>query len=546
VIAAGVAASERLTAARTALLAVAMGLQCAGGQPEPVLATLVVGAAVSLARRDGGRWARTGHVAAAWLAGGAWAFLLAAPQLLPGLIAARSTLRSLGFTAEGFLYNSLDPRALPGLFVPRWGGSPFDRLAGGFPGGEWTDSGTPYLVSHYAGLATLGLAVLGVVAALRRREGRGLALALTVTGVLGVALALGRHVPGAVALVQAIPLHFPLRYPVKALFVTFLALPALAALGVEDVRRRFGRWAALAAAGVVVLDLGLAHRGFAPTIEPAELDEPPLARDLQSRSAAIAPPGTWRLHHERRPEGEWGAPAGSLAPTEQAVHAWRRRMLMPPTAAPHGILAAMEPSGDLLDDLGYFATVKDAYGLRDAPSRWAERIGQAGVLWVVSPSPDLEARTAGALRLERPLGGIDGVPAGSGWLYRDLHFVPRFTLASSPAWPAPRELRALGSVDLVAQDPAGLELHVAARADAWVVVSDATGPLDAWEVRVDGAPVSPRRAGSAFYAFPVAAGPHAVRVDYLAPGLFAGCALALLGAVAAFAVLSMARAQLDD
>ena len=143
VLAAGHAACEKPTPRRVALLGLALGAQALGGQPEPILATLLVGGLMSLAIASGSRLRRAGIVAATWGIAGIWGMLIAAPQLLPAAIHARTTYRALGFSTDQILYNSLDPRALAGFFLPLWGGSPMERLTGGFPGAAWTDTGTP-------------------------------------------------------------------------------------------------------------------------------------------------------------------------------------------------------------------------------------------------------------------------------------------------------------------------------------------------------------------------------------------------------------------
>jgi hypothetical protein len=103
-------------------------------------------------------------------------------------------------------------------------------------------------------------------------------------------------------------------------------------------------------------------------------------------------------------------------------------MLMPPTGAPFGIHHAMEPTGDLLDDLGYLDLTRQAY-VRP-PEEWARSLGDAGVLFVLSSEPDLEGRTKGQLRLARELGPAEGVAPGSGWVYRNEAFVPRARLTN--------------------------------------------------------------------------------------------------------------------
>ena len=125
---AGIAATRSPRPRSLAALAVVLMLQANGGQPEPLAAALLVGLVLTLSvsvlpfpRR---LW-RAGWV---WGAAGAWGLALSAAQLLPAALHARTTVRSLGFTAAGVLYNSLHPMRLPAFFWPGYGGSPLERL----------------------------------------------------------------------------------------------------------------------------------------------------------------------------------------------------------------------------------------------------------------------------------------------------------------------------------------------------------------------------------------------------------------------------------
>lgn len=532
VLVAGHAVAQSFTLRRVALLALALGLQAMGGQPEPILATILVGAAISLAtadRRSGAPLQRSSRVALAWGMAGLWGIAVAAVHLVPAVLHARTTARSLGFTVQGFLYNSLDPRALPGLILPRWGGSPMDRLAGGFPGAAWTDSGTPYLVSCYLGLCAALLAIVGVVVILRRAEDsrRVLVVALGACALLGVTLALGSHLPGLEALLSAASLKMPLRYPVKALFVTFLAVPPLTALGIDLVAgwiptRRAALMPILLAL-VVVLDLTWAHRGFAPTIPRADLAEPPLALQLKARAVELgAGDNQWRVHHERLPGGPWSLTSPELEPTEQEQYLWRRRVLLPPIGAAFGIHHAMEPTGDVLDDLGYAAATRAAY--QSSRADWARGLGRAGVLFVLSPSADLEQQTGGVLRFEKSLGAAELVPAGSVHLYRNEAWRPRAFLSTGRVWS-------------VTESPGGLRVALKADRAGELLISDALGDLGAWRASVDGADVPLRRAEGAFVAIDVPQGAGGVELTYVPRGVFLGLIASVLAVIAALVAI---------
>lgn len=524
-LAAGHAATERATPARLALLASALALQALGGQPEPILATLALGAMISLATAAGPPLARLVRTLLAWGLAGAWALALASPQLVPGALAARGTLRAFGFTAEGILYNSLDPRALPGLVLPAWGGDPVARLAGGFPGSAWTDSGTPYVLSIHVGLLAAAAAALGAAALVRAGRAR-LAAALGVAIALGVVLALGRHLPGAAHAAEALAGWWPFRYPVKALSLAFLAVPPLAALGVDRAGELAGRRATLVAtllACAVALQLGLAHGGLTPTIARASLEEPPLSRELKVRAAALgAGDAQWRIHHERLPGSRWASAPG-LEPDEQAQWSWRRRVLMPENGAAFGLRHAFEPTGDLLDEVSYFELAREAH--RASREEWARSLGRAGVLFVVARSADLEERTAGTLEHLKALGAAELVPEGSAHLYLNR------------AWRARASMGASGRVTRLEETPSGVRVEVEARDAAELVLSDALGDLSAWRATEDGRPIDLRRAERAFVAMDVSAGRHVVEIAHGPPGLAPCAALSIAGWLAVLAAL---------
>ncbi len=566
VLAAGLAAAREPSPRRVALLALAIGLQSIGGQPEPVAATLLVGAVASLGLATGSIARRAGLVLVTWAVGVLGGLALAAPQLLPAARHARTTLRAVGFTPEGVLFNSLRPLRALWLVIPGLGGNPLRALEpGGFAGAALVDGSSPYLLSVYVGIVTVALAVCAIALARPRRESMSLAWTVAGLALLGVVLAAGRYVPGVPALVAAIPFPIPIRFPEKALYVTFLTVPLLAALGIDGLgESRFARLPQLLAAAVV-LDLVVAHVGYAPTIDVAELTTPPLARELIERSRSLGiPDGAWRVHHERQREsGGWGPPAGSTRPTEEDLYRWQVRLLMPPTGAPYHLRAAMEPRSDHLEDLRYISVTRAAY---NGPARaWSLALGEAGVLWVVSPRADLETATSGFLVRELALGEPEGIPSGSGYVYRNTRFVPRARLTANvssvatislgelPAmarrrydgiapWPPTTVVEAGadtlpsglggtdegGSVEAIVEDHHGLSLSVTADRPAVLVVSDVAGEIGAWRARIDGRSAPVWRANLAYLAVPVVPGRHEVRLDYRQPGLRAGLVIMLV------------------
>lgn len=533
VIRAALRAIEEARPARLAVLALMLALQANGGMPEIVVCTLLVGALLALARGKGPPARRAARTALTFGACGIWAILMASPQLVPGALHARTTLRGWGFTAEGILYNSLDPRALPGLALPGWGGHPMRRFEpGGFPGAAWTETGTPYVLSHYCGLVACALALAAFGAWLLRRlpaERRSLVPALGIAAACGVVVALGSHVPPLAGIVEAMA-PLPLRFTVKALFATFLAVPLLAAIGADAVAEGAARMLPASRAGLllalaVVIDLQAAHRGFVPTVSLDDYEAPPLALHLRARAEALGvPDGQWFAHHERFPTGEWGPPAGGIEPTDLAMHLWQRRMLMPPLGMPWGIRHSHDRLGDMLEDVSMVESARRAYA---APRpEWARLLGDAGVLFVVSPSPDLEERTDGLLRRDAGIGAEFGVPEGSGFLYRNAAFRPRFELTGEGASRA--------RIESWSDDHRGMTVRVSSEAGATLLVREALGDLATWRAHAgDGRELEIRRADLCWAEIDVPAGQSEIRLDHVPPGWNLSLALSALALGAA-------------
>ena len=533
VLVAGLDACEERSARRLALLALALALQADGGMPEVVLCTLVVGAALALARAHVAWPARVRDAALAWGLGGLWAIALAAPALIPGALHARTTLRAAGFDADRILYNSLDPRALPGLVLPRWGGHPVQALDGGFArGAEWTDTGTPYLLSHDVGLLAGALAIAALLLAVRRKlepPRRAAVAALAVVAAFGVVVALGRHVPPVRWAAEAVA-PFPLRYPVKALFATFLAVPLLAALGLDSLLKRLASPAVAQRLGLALaltagLELLVAHEGYAPAMDVSQLAEPPLAGVLRSRATALGlREGEWLVHHERLPGGAWGPPPGSIPPTEQAMQAWNLRVLMPPRGMPHGIRHAYDRLGDYMDDAAMIGEIRRIYALPRA--EWAQALGEAGILFLVSPSRTLQEESGGALALLLELGPDVGVPPGSGSVYVVTAFRPRL------------ELLGEGRVVSWADDHRGTTVTVECASESALVVREVLGDLGTWTATAeDGTQLPLVRHGACFARVTVPAGTTTLRLRNVPPGWNASLALSATAAAGLLAAL---------
>jgi hypothetical protein len=534
-VAAGLGVAQRPALRRLALLAGSLALQALGGQPEPLVLTAALTVLLSLAMssRSGLGRALVG-TAWTWSLAGAVALSLAAPQVLPAIANARGSLRGLGFTAAGLLYNSVHPRRLAWLVVPGAGGDPMAYLEGGFPGARLTDTGTPYFVTLYLGVVVVALAWIGMTTRSRDDKAassspRPLRVALAVAALAAATLSLGRFLPGAEALAEHVPWVVPFRYPEKLLFVTFLAVPPLAALGLDAVASRTRvRGVGVVLAALVAADLARVHHGLVPTIELDALRPPPLAESLLAESRRMGlDDSQWRIHHQR-PAWIARLPAGRRS--EEHFYRWKCAALFPSTAARAGLRTAFEPTGDLLDGIAYFSLARDIHAA--APREWAQGLGRVGVLWVVSSRDDLEAATAGVLRLVRSLDRETGATAFGGVLYRNTAFVPRARLVGDGGSTA-------GEARIVDETHRSLIVEVVGEREATLALSDTLAP--GWSAVVDGAPAAIATWQGAFRAVAVPAGRHLVRFDYVPPGLRLGCALAVLGLVVVAAALAWER-----
>ncbi|MFQ5890065.1 MAG: YfhO family protein [Gemmatimonadota bacterium] len=195
-----------------------------GGAPQMLaigLLLLFLHGLVGVERADMGR--RRQLVAFAGV--GALALGLAAVQLLPFLEYIRESVRTLDIGMEYVARRSLEPRSLLHFALP-------PALAAGVHGfttRNMATAGVPWLLSIYPGSLVILFALNG---ALEPKSRRWLAF-WGATALLGVALALGRYTPLYPALFEWVPLLRPLRYPEKFYFLTALALPVMAAHGVE-------------------------------------------------------------------------------------------------------------------------------------------------------------------------------------------------------------------------------------------------------------------------------------------------------------------------
>ena len=245
---------------RTVPLAALVGaLQMLTGGPEYVLATWgVLGILLAgdwLAGRVSGDGSLEGGALRAVARFGSVVLLviaLAAAQLLPFLELASHSHRSTQFATGSW---SMPAWGWANFFVPLFHCEPSPQKVAFQPGQLWTSS-------YYLGLGVLALAWAASVLVRERRV-----WILSAAALFSVVFALGDHGPLYGLIREALPGVGFLRYPVKAVILTTLAVPLLAAFGLAvltgpgaGAKGRVG-WAIVAL--LVVLTLGVL--GFAAT-----------------------------------------------------------------------------------------------------------------------------------------------------------------------------------------------------------------------------------------------------------------------------------------
>ncbi len=170
---------------------------------------------------------------------------LVAFQLLPTAELLRESVRSGGLPFELAADGSLAPTSLFSLAFPR-PAVPGSAISGPVISGEM-----PWLLSAYLGASVVCLAFVG--SAGRRRRWT---LFWWIAASCGVLLALGSHTPLFRAAFELVPGFGSVRYPEKFLLLAALALPALAASGVESALAGRVPRAALVAGAALVLVSG--------------------------------------------------------------------------------------------------------------------------------------------------------------------------------------------------------------------------------------------------------------------------------------------------
>ncbi len=451
----------------------------------------------------------------------------------------------------------------------------------------------PFLASVYVGPLAVGLALLGLAGASRRRMATGLALALAI-----VLVALGPATPVGPLFFRHVPLVSLVRYPGK-LLVALHALVALgAALGCARVvawGAAGGRWSAarrraaalLATCLVLATAADLARNNRSLVVgEPAAefLDPPPIARAMRSEAQRSA------VGLAARPARYYANPTGAPAPRSAADAARRDRdLLFAATGELYGLANVNTPSS-----LNLIAHERLQQALAAAPRESAlDALAALGVLWVTTWEPLEQSAIARPVALADDAGGarlyrLDGA-AERAFVARRvvvaadaLNALGRFVLSTpgrhrglavleagqaaavhgevleapsdgpQAGAPASDARSASGSEPpasagsrlesepppprWLVDRPARLELEVSLERPAVLVVSDTWS--EGWSTTVDGAAAPLLRVNGLVRGVSLPAGAHRVVMEYSPPGLALGAALSALSAAIALLLAS--------
>lgn len=572
VVAAGWRASEpgRARLLAVAGLALATGMLLATGGVSMIYYGFWFAAAVLLPRALSGPAAVQHKLRciAALTAGGAVGLLLSAPSWWTAAAHGALSPRALGadehFAASvawsGFKY-------LPTLFVP--------NLLGQQVRGDYVGGGTQWeIAGYYTGMATFALGLFAIGAG--RRERRGERLALAAVMALAVLLAPGEHSPLHGLACRLLPLYSTMRCPPRALYVVALAMPLLAADGLDLVLARLEgrrpllhRSMAAALPLLVAVDLLVTHRAENPTMTLAEAHRAAFPEAVEFLRSNLRPGERYvndvHLRHDLHGSGLlWGLPNAS---GYSSLPLWRYLHLL--WISNHGRLY---PHAKLHDDLA-------AQGLWKFDSPVLDLLG---VRYVLAPRGwDPKARGY-VKRFEGKdgAGGVEGAGAGAteGALdvWENVDAMPRAWLVF-PTKGAPREAETAelsragfdGWTQLLVEEPGGrvvdvgsgmrepglvtlgmrlsegegeLAVEVRPSRDAWLVTSQPYHPD--WRASVDGKPAVVEVADYALTRVAVPAGEHRVKLWMTAPAVEAGVRAAGMGAlcVAAMGLAGVVRA----
>lgn len=263
-----------------ALAALVFVLQFLAGEPFVVALTALLALPIGWLRGGGVRRSLAGLTLVAALA-----LATAAIQLVPAAELFWLSDRRAGLSVAEALRWSLHPIETVGLFWPR----SFTAPGGLFDMRAHLGPSVPWILSPYVGAIVAVLAAVGAGFRFRARS-----WFWTAAGLVGIVLALGRHNPLYTALAELPVGTTIVRYPEKWLILPALAVPVLAARGLDALREsRLARRRALAAAAALA---GLA--GLAGALVGPELVER-IASGWDPQHPAATEPGRVVAAHRR-------------------------------------------------------------------------------------------------------------------------------------------------------------------------------------------------------------------------------------------------------
>ncbi|MCC6728886.1 MAG: hypothetical protein IT208_06055 [Chthonomonadales bacterium] len=557
--------------ARSAVVALAVGMALLGGHLQIAFYVLLAGSALAVClvarAAAGGQHGRAGRALGWYIAALAAGIALSAPQVLPTLELSRRSHRAGKPTAAGYAaYTAyaVHPAALATLLLPGYFGQPGDDQ---HPYFGISRGGIAFNFAEgalYVGLPTLLLAAC----ALRRRAPRaGVRALLAALAALALLMAFGTPVDAL--LYFRLPGFGQSGSPGRALVLWAFALATLAGLGLDDLIRAPGglRAPALRAITAVVAALALAWAGaaYALPLPPALAGVPLAGLPRQLALLALSAGAVAALSRDAPRARAWAAllvavtavdlmaanaglnpsaPPSEVYPTTPAIEAARaiagHDRVMPVNegwsfAGPDAVLA---PNGAMVfglrDVQGYDSLFAGRYkafmdrmaGRDSSPPEVGNMVfarnphsplaAESGVVLVLSRRPlDLPAARPAMLegiafhRLPGAVGRASVVPSGGARVQ---------WLADAPTW-----------VALRVAAPTAAELRLA---DLW---------YPGWQASVDDRPAPIGRDG-VFRRVVIPAGEHVVEFRYRPATFRVG--LYLMTLAAGVLACAMARAAM--
>ena len=399
------------------------------------------------------------------------------------------------------------------------------------------DSGTAYLASVALGPLGVALAAFGLV----ERQRRPLALLLLAVAAAG-ALAAAAGPPGS--WIRSLPPLDRVRYPAKALALTFFALPLLAGLGCDAVcfstprRPRLGVAAAWLATAAVTVFGALAGRSLFAFVAEAEIRRPPesLGPLAHLPGRVLTPP--------TREVARWVLQDGRF---DAAALRRQREVYLGYTNLLYGV-STVRTAAPL--PVSEERAVADAMDSSESPVRAAGAAG-ARVLVTTFPPPEMGSRRAGEIyrapinpyrpRLSYVSAFALEPDARRAWqrvVRGETDWSVRVLLDREPSPPLPPPGPSRPS--LVARLSEDRAERVAAE-----MTSDSAGLLvladlyyPGWSAEVDGRPAPVLRADGLFRAVALTPGSHRVVFRYRPLSVFAGAGLTAAAFIAILVLLS--------